>query len=370
MQSQLIKRIKHIKPPMHIGSYSDEDCIFVLKNINGLISENDNDEREKNIQHGGHYSEMLPVEYVPSDEYVNVFYNALEKNAKKTAECVAIVAELVYQKHKENAILVSLARAGTPIGVLIKRYLLFKYGICVPHYSISIIRDKGIDQNALAYIIGQHPLGKIQFIDGWTGKGIINSELHKSVELFNQTYETHLDPSLAVLADPSYITHMRGTVEDFLIPSACLNSTVSGLVSRTVERKDLIGKYDFHGAKFYEKLKEHDISNYYINEISKYFNTINENIISNVAQNTMDIVPCELSNIKRDFGLSNSDRIKFGVGETTRVLLRRVPWKILIRNMNDKNLEHIIVLANERGVPVEEYKNTHYSCVGLIKECN
>ncbi len=41
-----------------------------------------------------------------------------------------------------------------------------------------------------------------------------------------------------------------GTREDFLIPSACLNSTVSGLVSRTVLNDDLIGPADFHGAKF------------------------------------------------------------------------------------------------------------------------
>ncbi|MET7778785.1 cysteine protease StiP domain-containing protein, partial [Streptomyces sp. NPDC005388] len=31
-------------------------------------------------------------------------------------------------------------------------------------------------------------------------------------------------------------------------PSACLNSTVSGLISRTVLRSDLVGEYDFHGA--------------------------------------------------------------------------------------------------------------------------
>ena len=46
---------------------------------------------------------------------------------------------------------------------------------------------------------------------------------------------------IAVLADPGGCVRTYGTRDDFLIPSACLNSTVSGLVSRTVLRADLIG---------------------------------------------------------------------------------------------------------------------------------
>ena len=48
---------------------------------------------------------------------------------------------------------------------------------------------------------------------------------------------------LAVLADPGVCAPILGTRDDFLIPSACLNSTVSGLVSRTVLRDDLIGPH-------------------------------------------------------------------------------------------------------------------------------
>ena len=66
------------------------------------------------------------------------------------------------------------------------------------------------------------------------------------------------DSSLAVLADPCGYSNVYGIRDDFLIPSACLNSTVSGLVSRTVLRDDLIGKDDFHGAKFYKELKDVD----------------------------------------------------------------------------------------------------------------
>ena len=59
---------------------------------------------------------------------------------------------------------------------------------------------------------------------------------------------------LAVLADPGHCVRTFGTRDDFLIASACLNSTVSGLVSRTVLNPKFLGPGDFHGAKFYREL--------------------------------------------------------------------------------------------------------------------
>ncbi|WP_305037295.1 RNA-binding protein, partial [Bacillus cereus group sp. BfR-BA-01441] len=59
--------------------------------------------------------------------------------------------------------------------------------------------------------------------------------------------------------------------------------------------------------------------------------------------------------------------IKPGVGETTRVLLRRIPWKILIRKQNNPDLKHILLLAKEKNAPIEIYENMAYSCCGLIK---
>ena len=53
-----------------------------------------------------------------------------------------------------------------------------------------------------------------------------------------------LRPDLAVLADPGHCVRTFGTRDDFLIPSACLNSTVSGLVSphRAQPRPDRPGR--------------------------------------------------------------------------------------------------------------------------------
>jgi hypothetical protein len=48
------------------------------------------------------------------------------------------------------------------------------------------------------------------------------------------------------------------------------------------------------------------------------------------------------------------------------VLLRRVPWKILANRGAGADLDHVRLLAEQRGVPVEETDGLPYSCVGLI----
>ena len=168
------------------GSYSKEDVIFLLKDISDLIVEQDNEFRENAIQSGIHYSEMLPIEYTPTKEYMDIFYSTLAQTKIKIASLVSILSEKIIAERGKKIVLVSLARAGTPIGILIKRYIKFKYNIDIPHYSISIIRDKGIDKNALTHILRNHSSEDIQFIDGWTGKGVIQHTLTKAC---NELYE-------------------------------------------------------------------------------------------------------------------------------------------------------------------------------------
>lgn len=369
----MIDNIPMIAHPRPMGSYSQEDVVFLLKDIGGLVPEIDNDMREKAIQGGTHYSEMLPIEYQPKPEYIALFHEMLQLTGEKIALAVAIVAEQIIKKKGQSIVLASLARAGTPIGILIKRYLQEKYNIVLPHYSISIIRGKGIDENAVIYISQQHPGCAIQFVDGWTGKGAITTELIAACEKFNQKYRIALDPDLAVLADPGYCVSLYGTREDFCIPSACLNSTVSGLLSRTVHRPDLIGEFDFHGARFYREWLDQDLSQLFIDRIVSHF----PNLDSQVAVKAQEILSEQqaptwagLQKIKElqvFFEIPDINMIKPGVGETTRVLLRRIPWKILVDSKHNPNLAHILLLAKDRGVEVQEFAGMSYSCCGLIK---
>ncbi|WP_028544487.1 cysteine protease StiP family protein [Paenibacillus taiwanensis] len=366
---------RRLPEPPHMGSYRAEDVRFVLKDLSGLMMEQGTEDREEAIQAGVHYSEMLPLEYRPSDAYIQLFHQALTDNAERVALAVGIVAELIRLKRGDNVVLASLARAGTPVGILIKRYWREICQLEAPHYSISIIRGKGIDENAVCYMLQQHPDRQIQFVDGWTGKGAIRTVLMQASDHMFSKYGVQVDDDLAVLADPGRCSDTYGTREDYLIPSACLNSTVSGLISRTVHRADLIGADDYHGAKFYREWQQEDLSNLFVDTVSGCFARIAAEAKVKAAyayahprehratwRGLEDVV-----GIQDRFGIHNVNLIKPGVGETTRVLLRRVPWKIIVDRLDNPSLKHILLLAEQRNVPVEVYKGLSYSCCGLIK---
>lgn len=345
------------------SSYNSDDVTILLKDITGLIKPQPTLEREKSIQSGTHYSEMLPIEYEPSDEYMRLFNTALEQYSGMTADAVGRLAQAIYADKGPSAVLVSLARAGTPIGILLKRYIKKKYGVDVPHYTISIIRGRGIDNNAMKFILDRHKPESIQFVDGWTGKGAITRQLGEAMLSYDK-----VSPGIAVLSDPAFISEKCGTHNDFLIPSSCLNSTVSGLLSRTVLRNDLIGATDFHGAVFYKELKDVDLSYKFIDTVESKFSFEDYPFTGSSYCNYRDAID-EINSICEDFAVSDINFVKPSIGETTRVLLRRVPWGVIVHATDDyEHLGHIYQLAHEKNVPLIVRKLEHYRACGIIKE--
>jgi len=343
------------------SSYSPDDVTILLKDISGLLPPQSAEERERAIQTGTHYSEMLPLEYQPSPPYRMAYEIALKNYGKATAQAVCRVSELVYQNKGSRVVLVSLARAGIPAAILMKHYLDRKYGLCVPHYAVSIIRGRGIDRNAMHYILSRHQPESLQFVDGWTGKGAILRQLEEAIADY-----PGVSSSLAVLADPANITDLCGTHEDILIPSSCLNCTVSGLISRTVLREDLIGSEDFHGAVYYRNLADEDVSYEFIRAVESHFTFGETGILPHSPVTGLD----EVRKLAEDFRIPDIHLIKPGIGETTRVLLRRMPWKVLIREQDkdDPVLLHLYRLAQEKEVPIEFYPLRNYKCCGIIKK--
>ncbi len=374
------------------SSYKKEDVTMLLKDITGLVKPQPTEERERLIQSGRHYSEMLPVEYVPTQRYMEVYKEALRNFAQPTALAVGRVSDKIIQARGKEVVLVSLARAGIPIGILIKHFIWQKYRLEVPHYAISIIKGRGIDDNAMNYLLKQYQPRQLLFVDGWIGKGAILDELRQAVEAYEG-----VSPELAVAADPANVTALCGTHEDILIPSSCLNCTVSGLVSRTVLREDIIGPNDFHGAVYYGELADADLSYEFLDAIEQWFprdvqrkvqqskTEHSKTEYSKAAQLPSDQLQTEKQQasaaasgygidevraLAEVFGVSDLQLIKPGIGETTRVLLRRVPWKVLIdaRYRNNPELGHIVRLAEEKQVPIEFYPLRHYKCCGIIKK--
>lgn len=343
------------------GTYLPEDVTLLLKDISGMVTPLDAAQREARIQRGVHYSELLPLEYEPSSDYLRTYERALSLYAGMTARSVATVAEAIWREKGERVALVSLARAGTPIGILIKRYLERRFGARVAHYSISIIRGRGIDANAMRYILARHRPQDVQFVDGWTGKGAIQRQLDEAMRDY-----PGVESGLAVLSDPARLAQKRGTFDDFLIPSACLNATVSGLLSRTFLRPDIIGPDDFHGAAFYRELLPKDVTYRFIAAVEAQFDL--ERAPEPDVGEADGRGLAETRDICAHFGISDINLCKPSIGEATRVLLRRVPWKLLVWSRDDAaHLAHLYQLARERGVPVEEYPLQNYRACGLIR---
>lgn len=356
------------------SSYAPDEVGWLLQDLSDVRLEAPTEEREEAIQSGGaHYAESLPVEYQPSPQYQELFHTALGTSAARIAQAVGAVTELVLAERSPHPVLVSLARAGTPVGVLMRRWAQHRHGLDLPHYAVSIVRGRGIDTNALRWLAAHHDPADIVFVDGWTGKGAITRELTEAIREFESAEGiTGFDPEIAVLADPGSCVRTYGTREDFLIPSACLNSTVSGLISRTVLRSDLVGEYDFHGAKFYRELAGSDVSVDFLDTVAAHFPDVADAACAQAKELlAADRTPtwegwAAVERISEEYEIHDVNLVKPGVGETTRVLLRRVPWKILARAGAGADLDHVRLLAEQRGVPVEEVDELPYTCVGLI----
>ncbi len=348
------------------GSYQPRDVQFLLKPAS--IDTTPVAEKEALIQSGKrHYSEMLSPENVPGERYMSLYANALERNAGRLHADIKTLAQAIRQREETavSCVIVSLVRAGTPIGVLLNRELE-RIGVASAHYSISIIRGRGIDENALAHILEAHSPREIVFVDGWTGKGAITRELIKSVK--ESVFD--IDPFLAVVADPAGCAHLAATTEDYVIPSGLLNGVVSGLVSRSVLNDDIVGPGEFHACLYMEEHADHDLSNAFIDaiEAAEPLERTGQHWSPDRAHVAQDACQAMLRSIMADDGITDVNRIKPGIAEATRAILRRVPEKVYLTDLDDPEVSHMIYLAEKSGVPVEQRDLGSYRAVTIIKK--
>lgn len=361
-----LTQIREGKSMIFSGSYAPEDVQFLLKPA--AIDPTPVEEKERLIQFGArHYSEMLSAEKVPDERYMALYREALERNAGRLKGDIAFLAQKIALRPQtaRKCVIVSLARAGTPIGVLLTRQLE-REGIETAHYSVSIIRGRGIDLNAMAFILSRHEASQIVFVDGWTGKGAITREL---VATLNEA-KLGVEPYLAVVADPAGTAHLAATTEDYVIPSGLLNGIVSGLVSRSVLNDSLVGNSDYHACLFMEEHSAHDISRQFIADIEAAEAEMREEDVWSPPAAQYSRARCTdlLKEIMASDGVDDVNRIKPGIAEATRAILRRVPDKVYLADMDDPEVAHMIHIAGQSGVPVEQRDLGNYRAVTIIKK--
>jgi hypothetical protein len=333
------------------GSYVTGDVQFLLRAVE--LDPTDVEEKERLIQSKQkHYSEMISLESAPGDVHKALYERALEQNGTRMAMDVQSLALALREECTgPSIVLVSFVRAGLPLGVLLRRALL-DMGRDAHHYGISIVRDRGIDKVALEAIIQAHGAENIVFVDGWTGKGAISGEIQRSLDGDTRFPQ---DPRLVVLADPCGRAWLSASAEDWVIPSGILGATVSGLVSRSIWPTD----GGLHGCVVYDHLREHDVTREFIEQIEakrKALGTVPQ------ASPWTDTQRCELqgaathvvNSLATRFGITNLNRVKPGIAEATRAVLRRVPDHVLVRSRSDSDVQLLMHLTEGAGVTVEE----------------
>jgi hypothetical protein len=288
--------------------------------------------------------------------------------ARMAADCLALAA-LIAARRSGPVTLVSLARAGTPVGVVLNRLLPAVFGRASTHYSVSIIRDRGIDQVALAHILAQgHAPESIVFVDGWTGKGVMSRELARTVGQFNLRHGSAIDAGLHVLSDLAGTAACAASCDDYLIPSSILNATVSGLISRSI-LNDAIGPGDFHGCVYYQQFEAQDQSRAFVDAVTA----------AALAQQPASAAPhsdparaaavsqAYMRSALAQHGIGDVNLVKPGIGEATRVLLRRTPRLLIVRDAGAPEVAHLLLLAQEKNVTLMVDRALPYHAVSLIR---
>lgn len=357
------------------GSYAAEDVRMLLSRVE--VAPTPVEEKERRIQSGeSHYSEMISQERRPDARYLDLFEEACATGVPRLAVEIRALSEhlirLVEAGRLDRRItLCSLVRAGVPYGVLLRRDLS-RLGANVDHFGVSIIRDKGLDAVAMRYVIAERPVAGVVFVDGWTGKGAIASELERSWRRISAR-----DPVLAVVADPCGRAAICGSRDDWLIPSGILGGNVSGLISRSVLRPDLTGPDAFHGYVPLDHLADIDLSRSFVDRVDAELKKITDTVIPDPdaapweAKRFRAQAEAAVNGIAERYRVENRNRIKPGIAEATRAVLRRRPDLVLVRSASgDKDLSALLHLCERDKVPVLEAPDLTgpYRAVTLIRK--
>ncbi|WP_352338707.1 cysteine protease StiP domain-containing protein [Psychrobacter sp. 16-MNA-CIBAN-0192] len=352
------------------GSYLASDVTVLLDMVDkNAVADVPVAQKEALIQSGQrHYSDMITLESAPSAIHEQLYQQALAQGTERTATDIANLAYTLQQTFahtvtlEQPLILVSLVRAGLPVGVLLQRALMdSSSGYTLPsiHYGISIIRDRGLDPVALQMILNAHSNSPIVFVDGWTGKGAIYQELATSLAPFSDPNHPNFANifhqgkgviPLLTLADPAGVAWLAASEDDWLIPSGLLNSTVSGLISRSLYTEPQQG---LHRSVFYNDLVDVDHSLAFVTHIDtarQKLTALPEQLptFKQPRYNTKPII----DSLATHYQISNRNRIKPTIAEATRAILRRDPECVLLANVDHPDTALLRHLCAERDIQV------------------
>lgn len=339
------------------SSYNEDDVMLLLNDMTGKIEPVTQEERKVRVENGEAVRSIIIKEYEVSDEYTKIVNDNMEPYLQKMANVVGVLAEILYKNKRNDLVLVDIARAGIPIGILLKRYIKQFYNVNIPHYGISLVN--GLDPKAMEYIINKHGTNGVQFVDGWCGKGRVAKEIKKCVEQFYP----NVDPGLAVLSDCLGVAKYAGTREDIYIPYSPLNCSITGLVSITVANEKFENPTGFHSAVYCKELENKDQSVDFIEKVaSKFTKQEAKELNSNIY-----IDDTEIDKIAKLAGHDKKE-LNPGINEAARAVLRRTLEKMIVSDTSDPDVFVLVKLCESKNVPIVEMNIKGYKAVSVAND--
>lgn len=350
------------------GTYDERDVQVLLQVIE--FPTTPVEVKERQIQAGRHYSEMIGEELIPTTLQMDVYERSLMRYQSQIArQCVSLAKTIISASERGiPIILVSLVRAGLPIGVIL-RQTIADLGHDALHFGVSIIRDRGIDDVAMSAIEKRWGTRNIFFIDGWTGKGAIASELKEALST-RGGYEG--EPKLVVLSDLCGAAWLAAGGQDWLMPFGVLGAPIAGMISRSIWRTQglhacVVPKHVAHcdrSVEFIARIKEE--------RGRMNLSDIEPAIWSKSARLSLQETADEaISRIAREYKVKSTQLIKPGIAEASRAVLRRVPDVVLVSDIDDPDLELLLSLARDRHVNIKQVNTLgRYRAVTIIRSHN
>lgn len=294
------------------------------------------------------------VEYMPSEKYFASVRLLVDRAAPLVAQLSATLGDRLVERRGRGVVLVSIARAGVPIGILVKRWLRLRYSVAAPHYGVSVSAGL-IDESAVKWICRRHPPGDLQFLDAWTSKGTVQETLWRASARWQIA---NLDPALAVLVDPACCAQTFATRKDVLLPSACLGAAMSGLLGATSPGLTPGG---FHLATVSREMTDIDLTETFLSAVTIHLEAMAASRpvagtrVSPASDDPRAWGRDHAVALARRYRAEDLDLVNVGICETTRAFFRRWP-KLLIVNPRraGPELHHLLQLARERAVPIAQ----------------
>src|SRR5581483_9293954 len=140
---------------------------------------------------------------------------------------------------------------------------------------------------------------------------------------------------------------------------------------------DVVRRGEFHGCVMYEEYRAHDLSRWFVDalteESARLYRpgddpAVAPGVSARERQAVREKSVAFLQATAARFRIRDVNRIKPGLGEATRVLLRRVPDCLLLRDPDLADVAHVHLLAQEKQVPIVVDDALPYLAVAIIKE--